>query len=482
MSGFYHGARVKKIPSSISTPVIADCGIHFVVGTAPVHTVKGTVNDIILCNTYEEAVRAFGYSDDWKKYTLCEEIYTAFVLYKIAPIVLVNVLDPEKHRKKFSANKFELSEERKAVLPREAIAETVKIGEYVEDEDYGLVYTDNALVVEVIEGGNITEDIKELSIEYSAVAPELVTKADIIGGYDVESNKYKGLELIDFVFAKYTVIPEIILCPGFSSDSEVAAVMSVKTENINGVFEAVCIIDADTENVVRYTDVPEWKNRNNITKPGQILVYPKVKLGERIFCYSTHEACRMTKTDMDEALGDGTPCESPSNTSLQIDSMVLEDGTEVLLNLTQANYLNKNGIVTALNFIGGYVSWGNTTACYPSNTDVTDYFINVSRMFKWVGNSVILSTWNKVDRNIKRRIVESITQSLNQWLNGLSSEEKILGGRVEFTEEENSDIDLAAGKMRHHIYLTPSSPAQDCEYALEYDISYLSGVTSEEGR
>ncbi len=476
MSGFYHGVKTGKLATSVSTPVTADSGIHFVVGTAPVQAVGGTVNKAVLCNSYAEAVQAVGYSDDWGKYTLCEEIYTAFVLYGISPVVLVNVLDPAKHRKKFSANEFELSEERTVLLPREVIAETVKMGDYVENEDYGLIYTDSALAVEVIEGGKITADIKVLSIEYSAVSPELVTKADIIGGYDVENNQYKGLELIDSVFPKYGVVPEIILCPKYSADSEVAAVMSAKTENINGVFSGICIIDADTKDTVRYTDVPEWKKANNITKPGQILVYPKVKLGDRVFNYSTHEACRMTATDAAEDMGDGTPCESPSNKTLQIDSMVLEDGTEVLFDLTQANYLNQNGIVTALNFIGGYVSWGNSTACFPSNTDVTEYFINVSRMFKWVANSVVLSTWNKVDRRLNRRLLESITQSLNQWLNGLMSEEKILGGRVEFLEDENQDIDLMAGKATFHIFLTPPSPAQEFEFLLEYDTSYLSGM------
>ena len=282
MSGFYHGVKTGKLATSVSTPIVADSGIHFVVGTAPIQTVGGKVNEAILCNNYAEAVQAIGYSDDWEKYTLCEEIYTAFVLYGISPIVLVNVLDLEKHRKKFS-NDFELSEERVATLPREAIADTVKIGEFVENEDYGLIYTESALLVEVMEGGKITEEVKTLSIEYSAVAPELVEKADIIGGYDVENNKYKGLELIDSVFPKYGVVPEIILCPKFSTDSEVAAVMSAKTENINGVFSGICIIDADTKNTVRYTDVPEWKKKNNITKPGQIIVYPKAKLGERIF-------------------------------------------------------------------------------------------------------------------------------------------------------------------------------------------------------
>ena len=87
------------------------------------------------------------------------------------------------------------------------------------------------------------------------------------------------------------------------------------------------------------------------------------------------------------------------------DSAVLADGTVVLLDLQQANYLNSNGIVTALNFIGGYVLWGDETACFPADTDVKNYFICVSRMFGWVANSLVLTYWSKVDKKMTRRLM-----------------------------------------------------------------------------
>lgn len=59
--------------------------------------------------------------------------------------------------------------------------------------------------------------------------------------------------------------------------------------------------------------------------------------------------------------------------------MVTADGSEVVMDIQQANYLNENGVVTALNFFNGFVSWGNYTACYPANTDVTDYFYCINR-------------------------------------------------------------------------------------------------------
>ena len=181
----------------------------------------------------------------------------------------------------------------------------------------------------------------------------------------------------------------------------------------------------------------------------------------------------MGLTDSDNG---GCPAESPSNKLLQMDSAVLADGTVILLDLQNANYLNSNGIVTALNFIGGYVIWGNETACFPADTDVKNYFIAVSRMFGWVANSLILTYWSKVDKKMTRRLIDSIVDSVNIWLNGLVAEEQLLGGRVEFREDENSTTALMAGKAVFHVFLTPPSPAKELNFVLEYDAEYVAAA------
>ena len=180
--------------------------------------------------------------------------------------------------------------------------------------------------------------------------------------------------------------------------------------------------------------------------------------------------------DTDEDYGDGSPCESASNKPLQADSAVLASGEEVLLDLQQANYLNDNGVITAINFYNGFVSWGNYTAAFPQSSDPVDYFYCISRMFKWVAKTVTLTYWNSLDRRMTRRLIDAILQGVNDWLNGLTTEEKILGGRVEFREDENSLTALMAGKAKFHIYLTPPSPLQEMEFTLEYDVSYLSAA------
>lgn len=438
MANYFHGVSTRQNDTSISTPVTADSGIAFVVGAAPGHTVDGAPNDPIMCQSYAEAVAALGYSDDWEKYPICEAIYSQFKLYGVAPVVFVNVLDPAKHKKSVAEQNYPVADG-KVLLPLEALKNTVKVTNYTAGTDYELFYEGENLILEVLDGGSIPAETGELTITFDAVDPSKINENDIIGGFDTSTKKYSGLELIDKVFPKYGIVPDLIVAPGWSDKSNVAAVMTAKADAINTVFTgAKALIDADT-NTVR------------------------------------HYAGLMGKTDSDNG---GCPAESPSNKSLQIDRAMLADGTTVLLDLAQANYLNSNGIVTALNFIGSYVLWGDETACFPADTDVKNYFISVSRMFGWVARSVILTYWSKIDKKMTRRLIDSIVDSVNIWLNGLVSEEKLLGARVEFLDEENSTTALMAGKAVFHIYMTPASPMRECEFVLEYDADYVTAALS----
>lgn len=463
-----HGIYTEQVPTSLSAPVIADSGIIFAVGAAPVHTVDGTVNEPIMCYSYAEAVTAMGYSDDWVKYPLCEVIYTAFQLYGVAPIVLVNVLDPEQHKKSVKATEYALTEGQ-AFLPLEAVLDTVEVTGYVLGDDYDLFYDGESLVLEVTGSGAIAE-AESLEVSYTAVDPTAVEMTDIVGGFDTKTKKNLGFELVDSVFAKYGIIVDLLIAPGWSHHSEVAAIMGAKAESISGFFEGRALVDVDDKEVTHYGDVPAWKKAKNLFSKYQIVCYPTVKLGDRTFRFSTQLAGLMSKTDA----GNGCPYESPSNKTLMIDTCVVGETEEALfLGVSEANYLNDQGICTAINHIGGYVAWGNMTACYPSNTDTKDFFIPVGRMFAWVASTLILTYWGKVDKPMTRRLIDNIIDSTNIWLNGLQAEEKILGGRVEFREDENTDVALMAGQMTFHVYLTPPSPAQEIRFKMEYDVAYL---------
>lgn len=355
---YYHGIQTTKIAPSVSTPIVAGSGIPVFIGTAPVHTAAaGKVNEPIMAETYAEAVAALGYSAEWNKYTLCEAVYSQFKLYGVSPALFVNVLDPAKHKKEVPAADFDVTD-KKVKLPLEAIAETVQVkstGEsgtvYVNGTDYAVFFDGETLVVEIIAGGTIPESAAELNIAYTAVDPAAVTAEDIIGGMDVATKKKTGLELVDSFFPKFGLAPDLIAAPGWSEIPEVAAVMTAKAAAINGLFKGLALIDIDTKTNTSYTDIPAYKAQHNLVAPEQVVCYPMVKNSGLKYHLSTHAAGIIGQVDAEN----DCPCESPSNKGIHADSAVLDDGTEILLDLQEVNFLNSNGVVTAMNFAGEFI-------------------------------------------------------------------------------------------------------------------------------
>ena len=300
--------------------------------------------------------------------------------------------------------------------------------------------------------------------------PTAVKSLDVIGGVDPVTLKPTGLELISQVFPRYRQVPGCILAPKFSTDPAVAVSMAAKTTNINGLFQCMALVDVSVDEVPLYTDVPGYKNANNLTDERIVVCWPRIALGERVYHLSTHFAGGISYTD--EAAG-GTPEVSPSNKQIQITRAVGKDGEELWLGLDQNNFLNGEGIVTVSNFDGGWRFWGNRTGCYPANTDPKDAFIPIRRFFNWYQNTFILTYFQKVDSPLTRRFIRTILDSEQIRLDGYTAQEKILGGRISFLSSENPLTDLIDGIARFHIHLTPPPPARVIEGVFEFDPYYL---------
>ncbi len=478
-----HGVNVREVPTSIAPPATASASLPVVVGTAPVNlSARSTapVNEPVLCYNYAEAAEALGYSDDWKSYTLCEMIYSHFQLFQQGPVVFINVLDPAEHKKEVSDSTVTITKgaatikQAGVMLPSLVVKLTSAGQPLANGTDYVAAFdSDGFVVINRIDGGAITEAQTTLTVSYTQLDPTQVTPADIIGGVDATSGSLSGLELVQQVFPRFRLLPGLLLAPGWSQDPVVGAVMKAKSTNINGHFRCMALLDIPTDTVKRYADAPAWKETNNYTAESQIVCYPMLKLGDYVFHQSTQLAGVICTVD---AKNEGVPFESPSNKGYQANGAVLEDGTEVLLGLDQANFLNGQGIVAPLNFVGGWKVWGNRAAAYPAETDPVNSFIPVRRMFDWIGNTLILTFWSKVDEPANKRLVQTVVDSVNIWLNGLQAAGYILGGRVEFLKSENPTTSLMDGKLSFHVFVTPPSPAEEIQFLLEYDPSYLGGL------
>lgn len=492
MANYKHGVYVSETATSLIPTVRVESAVPFVVGVAPINTVSDPkINEPVLVNSYAEGVQYFGFQaaqefgtngDKKFNYDISEFLYANFNFYGITPCYIVNVLDPTKHKQDMSVKSavFDAKEGAATVQELGIIADTVTVNNsdgvaYVLGTDYEVAFdSDGYFVINSLKGsdGNwrITGDV---SVTGSKLDPSKVTKADIIGGIDSVTGKRKGLEIINEIYPRYGVVPTLVLCPAFSSDAEVASIMAAKAISINGNFKAMALIDApaNSSECAVYSDVPSWKKSNNVMLTQQVCVWPKVRNSETIYHSSVHLAGLIGTTDDNYG---GVPYASPSNKTLSITGLCLEDGTEVVFGVEEGNYLNGQGVATYVNFTKGWVFWGNRTCCYPGTTDPKDAFIPVRRMFQWVANTIILTIWQKVDEPGNRRLIDTIVNSLNVWLNSLTARQQLLGGRIEFREDDNSTTDLMDGIYHFKVYMTPPSPAEDLEFDLEIDTDYYS--------
>ncbi|MCD8355864.1 MAG: phage tail protein [Clostridia bacterium] len=480
MATKFYGARAIKQEETVATPSVATSGITIAFGTAPVHQVDGKANTVVSASTYDEAVSAVGYSDDWAKYTLCEVIYSHFKLYGVGPLLLVNVLNPEEHKKAVAAQSYNINNGQ-VMLSGDAIADTITVSNdtttYIAGQDYDVFYNAGNCIVEVLAGGAIEADeLTSVTIAYSEVDFELDDLVeDLIGGYDVTTGTSTGLELMDAAYYKNRILPGIMIAPGFSHLPEVAAVMAAKTE-FSSVFAATCICDTDTEQAKNYLDAVKLKESEAaFQNPRQITCWPMLQQGERIFHMSTQLAGLQCTVDIKN---ENIPSRVASNNTLQADGAVLTDGTEVLLDLTQANYMRYNGMCTAYSFVNGITAWGTYYACYPKEENPKEALINIGRMFDYIANTAILTVWNQVDKPLTSRLMESIVDELNMWLNNLTSSGDLYGARCAMNEEENPAEDLMAGIVRIHIYMAPPSLTQEVDFLLEYDATYVDTALS----
>jgi phage tail sheath protein FI len=475
---YRHGISISERSTSVRSPVQSLSAVTIAVGTAPIHlTQDAPVNKPVLVMTWDEAVKNLGFSKNYTDFTLCEIMDTHFNLYAVSPVVFINVLDPEKHKSEITNESISVQNKKATIDQEGVLLDTLVVSsggtQLEKDVDYTVAYDENGkVVISAVANGRITDSTTELVVSYSYLDASKVTEADIIGGYDAETGKYTGLELINAVFPMLRIVPGILVAPKFSKKTTVSAAMRAKVKSINGVFKAKAYIDMDTSIANVYTKVPDYKNQNSLIDEFSVIFWGDIKFGDKIYNFSSHAAALTAQTD---ANNDGIPYASPSNKSLKMDALVV-NGEEIALGQDQAAYLNANGIVTALNFIGGWKLWGNYTSAYPDNTDVKDTFIPIRRMFNWVGNNLILSFWENVDDPTNPRLIDQFLDDSNVWMNGLASIGATLDGRVEFRQEENPVTDLLNGKVKLHVFMAPPVPAQEIEFMVEFDVSYLNGL------
>ena len=452
MATYKHGIYISEEATALKPMITVDAPT-VVIGCAK----KGPVSDPTLIHSMSEFEKTFGWSTDFKNYSLCEAADVFFNLYNVAPVIFINCLDATKHFKEKTvevtglANPVKLSGTILSDLTITSGSTTLDAADFTLKDNMLTITAQNKIVND------------KATVKYKILAPGNVKESDIVS----------GISKVERVYPKLQLVPGTLIAPRWSFKSKVAKSLIGKAKSINGIFKSIAVCDISAASTTSYKDVNTGKTNINLVSEFAVACWPQVIVGKRKYYLSSHVAALMNQVDDKH---DGIPYESPSNKILQIDGAVLYDKTPVQLTQPEANYINGLGVVTTLRFEGLRL-WGNNTSIYPTSSDPKDRFIPIRRMFNYVGNTLVTSFFSQIDDPMNRRLIDSVVDRVNDYLHGLTARGALLsGGKIYFLEEENPLTSLADGKIKFHIYLAPPPPAEAIDFVLEYDVNLLSSL------
>lgn len=464
---FRHGLRTNEIDSGEKSYFSAKAPI-VVLGAAPINMGDlNCINQPVLIQNTSEATKYFGGVNKIEGFNISEVLYSAFQLFGVAPVICINVLDPKKHSAVETIRSIPVKNgvakiEKVGIIPTEMQLKKDGTEEAIESTTYETSFDSKGNLEIYFEDSEITSI--DGTVKY--LKPSLVTPEDIIGRVDIKTLKKEGLELIDDIFTKYSVIPGIGIAPGYTHNNELRTIMNTKFQAINGG-KWKSIIVADIPETIEYGDAIKWKKDNNAIDPEQLLCYGIGVLGSNYLHFSTIVACELLRGDAENG---GVPCDSPSNKSAKVSKIVYKDeeGNYQDLNLDerQAELLNENGIITAIQTSNGFMIWGNRTSAFQpgGTTEKKDIWIHAKRMIQYICNTIAMNNQNEVDKRMSKTRVIAIRDNINRWLADLKSQEKISGARVEFREIDNPGEKVANGSFVWYIVHGDIPIGEDLEF------------------
>ena len=479
MYGEHSAYAGKKTTKSLGT-------IPVYIGTAPIHQnnaenaenydYSNFINKPMIINSYTDAKAKLGVSDDFKKFTLMEAVYAHFLngVNPIAPIIVVNMANPSNRETDDSETTVVLSglsgNKLGYIDDSAAVIETVELATLTKGTDYTLSYVDGKIKINITKGGyssgSVVATYKKINTSDTVITTSVFTEA------------LNSLDICEVVMGN---IPTILVAPYYSKIKEYHDLMITKSVSKladKWYSDVITDIKADSETntIAKAITKKATDNYNSLVEK---VCYPMAKYNGKIYHLSTLAAVRMQITDTEAG---GIPYISPSNKSIFADAAVLEDGTQLFINETTANTANANGLTTVNIVRGGLRLWGGCNANYnyvnESNIDPEHLQDASIRMKHYMLNKLQYDYIDNIDNPISRRDIDSILASVQQWLNSLVNEGKLLYATVEFIEDNNSVKDMVSGDFVFDVSSTNTPNAKSITFRTHYTTEGISNLTS----
>lgn len=475
MEDYKHGIVTTR-DSDISLDTETTERVQVAVGVAPVNLLEnpaGAVNVPILVSSRKEVMQYLGANTDYKNYTLMQTVLASFQKVGIAPVVMINVLDPGNPNhvvavagEEFALTKGSVTIEEEGVLLNSLVVSSGDT-QGVTDTDYVASFDGNGYVTVAVITDGAFKDVTALTIAYTKLNPEGVTAEDIIGGVTEEGIR-TGIELVDEVYSRFQVIPDIISAPKYSREPAVAAALEAKAELVGDLTNAIAIVDIESETTTKLADVKDAKNRLGTFTRWTVLCWPKVLMAGCEIYASAAVAALLQYVAANNA---GIPT-SPDNKSIPIDGMVLEGGRELHLTQQQVNnFLNAIGVVSFA-YLGGWKCWGNNTAAYPENTEPNNRFIKCVMVCNYLENRFKTEYLSAIGTDGRYKVIDSVVSNYNTDLNALVPD-YLAGAEIVFNKGENPLSQILEGHFVFHTRYADWTPIEAIENSFTWDSRIL---------
>ena len=176
MAVYKHGVYVTEQPTGVVAPVQSTAGLQVVIGTAPINRASDPyhcTNTPMLANTLKGATAAVGYSNDYDKYTICQSMGACFKVMGVAPVILINVLDPNKHKKDMAETTVQVNSgvatvEQKDILLDKLVVKSASTT-LTAGTDYTAAFDDDGYVTIAIIPGGKAASATSLTVSLSLI-------------------------------------------------------------------------------------------------------------------------------------------------------------------------------------------------------------------------------------------------------------------------------------------------------------------------
>ena len=489
MATAYKHGTYGEFADSISRIGTQSNTIAVYVDTAPVNLIRdyeNYVNMPVKLNDFSSAKRCMGYSNNWDKFGLCEAIAVHFnnTAGVVGPIVAINVLNPDIHRKeKETAKTLSFVNGRAVIESDTIILDTLVLSDKKEGVDYTVDYdfTKGQVIINSVNNaisGNVDAVFFEVDLS-------VLTFEDIIGGVTA-GGEYSGLGCIDLIYQELGLIPNLILSPNWSHIPAVYEAMISAGTKVNGHWDAFVYADLPLEATDKMIDtieaVKEWKKSNGYSNERSKVFWPQNKdTSNRILHASVQAAWVSLQVDANHA---GIPMESCSNKAIPVCKHYFgKDSKNRGFDKQRANELNEVGITTSVYWGGQWVLWGPHSAAYNFGkiTDNRDVFDNTLRTMMFVTNDFQQEHALTIDSPMTRALADTIREREQEKADARAAMGAFIGKPVVyFDSSDNPTSELVEGNWIWDFEGTTTPPWKSGTLRVAYTdegfSSYFEGV------